>query len=255
MRALREITHKMHSPFRLMTWLGLMVFAITAVGAAAQPAPKELHHRLDTAAAESKHDVALTLDACGGGYDKALVDMLVQRRIPATIFVTKRWLDRNEAGTKALLAHPELFELEDHGTAHVPAVIGAGRRLYGMAGQPDAAHVQGEVSGAAQAIERVSGRKPAFFRGAGAAYDEESIRTIEAMGFRIAGFSVNADAGATLPSAAVAARLRTVQPGDIVIAHMNKPASGTARGFGLAIDELQRRGLRFVKLSQTPMRP
>jgi peptidoglycan/xylan/chitin deacetylase (PgdA/CDA1 family) len=242
-----------HRRFALLLFMAATAF--TAHGAAADDAPKELHHRLDTAGADAKHDVAITLDACGGGYDKALVALLVARRIPATVFVTKRWLDRNPAGARDLLAHPELFELEDHGTAHVPAVVGAGRRLYGMAGQPDEAHVRSEVEGAAQAIERIAGRKPAFFRGAGAAYDEASIRTIEAMGLRIAGFSVNADAGATLSASAVASRLRKVQPGDIVIAHMNKPAAGTARGFGLAIDELRRRGLRFVKLSQTPMRP
>jgi hypothetical protein len=32
----------------------------------------------------------------------------------------------------------------------VPAVIGAGRRVYGLAAEPDAAHLQAEVSGGAE---------------------------------------------------------------------------------------------------------
>jgi len=218
-------------------------------------APVEVHQRLQLAGDANRHDVAITLDACGGGYDADLISLLVARRIPATIFVTKRWLDRNTRGAAELLAHADLFELEDHGTAHVPAVVGAGRRLYGMAGEPDIAHLRSEVSGAANVIAQLTGQPPHFYRGAGAAYDSEAIQAIEAMGYRVAGFSVNADSGATLSTAAVAARLRAVQPGDIVIAHMNKPAASTAEGFAAALPELQRKGLHFIKLSETQLRP
>jgi len=217
--------------------------------------PVEVHQRLQLADDSHRSDVAITLDACGGGYDADLVSLLIARRIPATIFVTKRWLDRNPHGAAELLAHADLFELEDHGTAHVPAVVGVGRHLYGMAGEPDIAHLRAEVSGAADAIAHLTGQVPLFYRGAGAAYDTEALQAIGAMGYRVAGFSVNADSGATLSTAAVASRLRAVQPGDIVIAHMNKPAAGTAEGFAAALPELQRKGLHFIKLSQTQLLP
>ena len=218
-------------------------------------APVEIHQRLQLADGAHRYDVAITLDACGGGYDADVISLLVARRIPATIFVTKRWLDRNPRGAAELLAHADLFELEDHGTAHVPAVVGTGRHLYGMAGEPDIAHLRSEVSGAADAIAQLTGQPPHFYRGAGAAYDAEAVQTIEAMGYHVAGFSVNADSGATLSTAAVAARLRAVQPGDIVIAHMNKPAGSTAEGFAAALPELQRKGLHFIKLSGTQLQP
>lgn len=49
----------------------------------------------------------------------------------------------------------------------------------------------------------------------------------------------------------MARRLRQAKPGEIVIAHMNRPASGTARGLAAALPDLVGRGLTFVKLSQT----
>lgn len=235
------------APIVLSTLIGLLPGAASAL-------PRwgvELHDRLLQTADEKTPKVALTLDACSGAFDADLIATLVLLRIPATAFVTKKWLDRNPAGTAALLAHPELFELQDHGSAHVPAVIGAGRRVYGIAGEPDVAHLEAEVSGGAQAIQALTGRAPTYYRGATAVYDAQAMRTIQAMGYRIAGFSLNADAGATLPQAAIVSRLRAVQPGDVVIAHLNKPRGATAEALAAVLPELQARGYRFVTLSQT----
>ena len=151
--------------------------------------------------------------------------------------------------------HSDLFELEDHGRAHVPAILGSNRRVYGMLGSPDVVHLQAEVSLGAEAITRLTGRAPRYYRGATAMYDSAAIKTIQAMGYTIAGFSVNADAGATLPQAGVTARLRGVQAGDIIIAHMNKPAGSTAEGFAVALPELLTRGFRFVKLGDARLLP
>lgn len=236
------------------TALAALAGAAAPAGASVLPAwGVELHERLDAAAA-SQPEVAITLDACGGGYDAQLIRTLVALRVPATVFVTKKWLDRNPAGTAELLAHPDLFELEDHGTAHVPAVIGAGRRVYGISGQPDEQHLRDEIVGAARAIEALTGRAPTYFRGATAVYDAQALALIRALDYRVAGFSVNADAGATLPEAGIVARLRAVRPGDVVIAHMNKPAGATAEAFAAALPELLSRGYRFVLLSQRSLR-
>ncbi len=67
---------------------------------------------------------ALTLDACDGGFDADLIGFLIGNRIVATIFATKKWLDRNSAAVELLKAHSDLFDIENHGANHVPAVIG-----------------------------------------------------------------------------------------------------------------------------------
>ena len=196
--------------------------------------------------------MALTLDACSGAYDRRLIQLLVQHRVPATLFVTKRWLDGNRSAVHDMLQHSDLFEFENHGAQHVPAVVGpASQRLYGMKLQPDSEALRAEIAGGADAVRIATGRTPRYFRGAGAAYDSAGQTMVQALGYRIAGFSVNADAGATVPASVVALRLRKVQPGDVVIAHMNHPASGTAEGFARALPELLQRGVVFVKLSQS----
>ena len=83
--------------------------------------------------------VALTLDACGGQTDTRILSALVDNKIPATIFVTGIWLKRNAAAVEIMRAHPDLFELENHGGRHIPAVD-TPQKIYGIksAGSPDA---------------------------------------------------------------------------------------------------------------------
>jgi peptidoglycan/xylan/chitin deacetylase (PgdA/CDA1 family) len=233
----------------------LLVALLVACGSAAVAGPpQELHHRISPGqSAEAKPQAALTLDACGGAYDADLIGLLVRLRVPATLFVTQRWLNANPAAVAELLQHADLFEFENHGTHHVPAVLGFGQRLYGMAGVRDTAGMRAEVQGAADTIKRLTNRPPRYFRGAGAAYDAEAIAVINQLQHQVAGFSLNADGGATLPAAAVARALQRLQPGDVVIAHMNKPAGGTAEGFAAALPGLLQRGFQFVKLSQVQL--
>ena len=199
--------------------------------------------------------VALTLDACGGGYDARLIRFLVEMRIPATVFATRKWIERNPEGVTALRSHPELFDIEDHGANHVPAVIGLGRRVYGIAGSPDVAHLEKEVHDGAAAVEAVTGNAPLWYRGATAEYDPQALQVIVAMGYKVAGFSINADAGATLRREAIVARLNAAKPGDIIIAHMNKPGSDTAEGLASGLKALLARGFRFVTLREVDVRP
>jgi len=234
------------------TVASVFVLALPSHAAVTQGAERaraqEPHHRLDARAPGHERDVALTLDACGGAVDRPLIATLVRLRVPATIFMTRRWIDRNPGAVQELLAHPDLFELQNHGAAHVPAVVGG--KIYRMRGAASLAAVEHEVADGAAAVVRVGGTTPGWYRGAGAVYDLASEGLISKLGFRIAGFSLNADDGATLPAVSVARRLKRIKPGDIVIAHMNKPGSGTAAGFAAALPELQARGIVFVKFSQ-----
>ena len=133
---------------------------------------------------------------------------------------------------------------------HIPAVVGAGRKVYGIPGVAGVPQLRQEVLAGAGAIERVTGVPARWYRGATAEYDEQAAEEIRHMGFRIAGFSVNADAGATLKKPQIIERLRHVRDGDIIIAHMNKPASDTAEGLIVGLVELQQRGLVFARLDQ-----
>jgi peptidoglycan/xylan/chitin deacetylase (PgdA/CDA1 family) len=220
--------------------------------AIAQTRPTEIHDRIGQADIATRQ-VALTLDACSGAFDEDLILFLIRNRIPATLFVTKKWLDKNPRGLAILKKNLDLFEIEDHGENHIPAVIGAGRKVYGITGEPDVIHLRREVLEGARAIERATGVAPHWYRGATAQYDRKAADEIRRLGFGIAGFSVNADAGASLKRAQVLDRLRHVRGGDVIIAHMNKPVGDTAEAMSDGLIELRRRGLVFVRLDQVDL--
>jgi peptidoglycan/xylan/chitin deacetylase (PgdA/CDA1 family) len=236
------------------TILAVCLSFVSSIGfAAPHGMPIEVHQTLITQNAEGKI-VALTLDACGGSFDADIIQYLTAQKIPATIFVTQKWLNKNPAAFAELKSRNDLFDIEDHGARHVPAVVGRGRQVYGIPGSPDMESLKQEVSGGADAIEKLNGTKPRWYRGATAEYDRAAIDTIKGMGYQIAGFSVNADAGATLSQASIVKRLKSVKNGDIIIAHMNKPRSASAEGLSEGLSWLTSRGFRFVKLNQYAVR-
>lgn len=192
--------------------------------------------------------VALTFDACGGRTDHRILDMLVSQRIPATIFVTGLWLRHNASSLALMLAHPDLFEIENHGARHVPAVD-RHAVIYGIpaAGSPDAVRL--EVSGGAAAIRTAAGVTTHLFRGATAEYTASSMALIRSMGFGIAGFSIAADGGGLLGVAATARKFEAARNGDVLLAHINKPGNPAGLGVVKGVLALKARGYRFVRLA------
>ncbi len=194
-----------------------------------------------------KPTVALTLDACPGAFDERLARALADNAIPATIFVTTPWMRRNPTGLAFLLAHRDLFSLQNHGDRHLPPVLGS-RTVYGLkpAGTLDA--IRTEVALGSAAVAAASGEIPKWYRGAAALYSPEALAPIRQMGFGIAGFSLSADAGASLPAATVAARIAKARDGDVIIGHVNQPLRPSGAGIAAGVVTLKRQGMAFVRL-------
>jgi peptidoglycan/xylan/chitin deacetylase (PgdA/CDA1 family) len=191
--------------------------------------------------------LALTFDACpGGGYDDALVDTLRRNRVPAVLFLNARWIDQHPDHAADLAADP-LFEIGNHGSRHVPLSV-TGRSAYGIPGTRSPAEVVDEVSAGRQRITALTGKPPTWFRPGTAHYDDVAVSIVHDLGERPLGFTVNGDAGATLPAAKVRANLLGAAPGSIVISHMNHPEGGTAAGYAAAIPQLRAAGWEFVPL-------
>lgn len=196
--------------------------------------------------AGSRPRVALTFDACSGKTDERILSTLIDNNIPATIFVTARWLKRNGAVFAILKARPDLFEIENHGAMHVPAVDRP-ISIYGIAAAGSAQAVEGEVAGGAAAIA-AQGVTPHWFRGATAKYTLSSIGQIRQMGFRIAGYSVNGDGGSLLGPSAAEKRIAAAKDGDVIIAHINQPTHAAGDGVVKGILDLKVKGFAFVQL-------
>lgn len=231
----------------------IMAMAIAPQSGGAEQPPIEIHARLAPRSGSIKM-VALTLDACSGKYDADLIEFLIQNRIPATIFVTKKWLNHNPFGLSVIKAHLDLFDVENHGEKHIPAVIGADKKIYGISGEPDLAHLRREVKEGARAIEDATGVAPHWYRDATGEYDAQAIEEIGKLGYKIAGFSVNADRGATSKKDAIRKRLEHAKSGDVIIAHMNKPDSETAEGLSAGLAYLLKAGFVFVRLDQVELK-
>lgn len=191
--------------------------------------------------------MALTLDACSGAVDMRILDALVGNDIPATIFATARWIAGNAPAVKLLLAHPDLFEIEDHGARHIPAIIGT-EKAYGLMPAGTAKGVFKEVMGGATAIAAATATTPHWYRGAAALYTQDALDLITSMGFRIGGFSLNADFGATAPQAVAAKRVADAVDGDVIIAHVNQPTHAAGAGVVEGVLALKAKGFRFVRL-------
>jgi peptidoglycan/xylan/chitin deacetylase (PgdA/CDA1 family) len=123
----------------------LLALVLASVLSFAQDKPIEVHNQL-APKMDAPMRVALTLDACSGKYDSDLIEFLIRNRIPVTIFATKKWLDHNPTGVTVIKAHLDLFDVENHGENHIPAVIGRGRKVYGIPGEPDLIHLRREVT-------------------------------------------------------------------------------------------------------------
>lgn len=235
---------------RLLTYGGALALA-GLIGTSAKRAEASedlLEPRLMLkSSTDGRRTVALTLDACPGGFDAKLISALTEWRVPATIFMTGAWIHSNPIGLAAILAHPDLFAIGNHGAHHVPAVLGE-RHIFGIKVAGDLPAIRDEVDRGEEAIMAATGAKPVWYRGATALYSPAALPAIEGMGFSIAGFSLNADMGASLPAAMVASRMQQAKDGDVIIAHTNQP--NRASGFGViaGVRALLDQDVRFVRL-------
>ncbi len=200
----------------------------------------------------SAPEVAMTLDACMGETDMRILGPLIDQRIPVTIFATRLWLDNNPAALKLLLAHPDLFSIQNHGAQHLAAVIGK-EDPYGVKACGTANGVFQEVVGGAQAVTAASGLKPGWYRDATALYTHDAIALIDSIGARIAGFSLNGDIGASVPADEAKARIAGARSGDVIISHINQPKRPSGAGVIEGLLVLKAKGVVFRHLDEVDM--
>ncbi|KHF41341.1 polysaccharide deacetylase family protein [Halalkalibacter okhensis] len=208
--------------------------------------------RIDT----DENVIALTFDACGGpygnGYDEALIDFLREKEIPATLFINERWILEHEALFLELAQDP-LFQIENHGTAHVPLSV-TGNSAWGIQGTNSPEEVEKEVIGNQETIRERTGQAPTLFRSGTAFYDDVAVEIVNDLGLQVVNFDILGDAGATFTAGEVHQAMMKATSGSIVLLHMNQPNSGTAEGVRLAVLDLQEQGYEFVTLADATLK-
>ena len=200
-----------------------------------------------------KNQIALTFDACGGSkksnaVDQKLFDFLIEQNISATIFVSSKWINANTEFFQKI-SKLENFDIQNHGTRHVPLSID-GKSIYGIKGTSSQFEITEEIMHNKNKIFELTNKNPIFFRSGTAFYDQESIKIAKSLDVKIVGFSIAADAGATLSQNQIFDNLKNTKPGAIILGHINHPESASAAGFILGIKYLKKQGFEFVKLSE-----
>jgi peptidoglycan/xylan/chitin deacetylase (PgdA/CDA1 family) len=218
---------------------------------------RELVRGVKTRLNTNQKVIALTFDACGGsprslGYDAKLIKYLENEKIPATLFISGRWIDTNRDIFMELSKNP-LFEIENHGLNHKPCSVN-GRSVYGIEGTKSVEEIFNEIELNALKIQALTGRKPKYYRPGTAYCDEIGVEVANALGYEVVNFNVRGDAGATYSKKQVKEALLHVPLSSIILMHMNHPESETAEGTMEAIRELKKKGFRFVQLSEYGVR-
>lgn len=195
--------------------------------------------------------LALTFDACGGpdgsNYDAELIDYLRANRIPATLFLSGTWIDKNLLVFKDL-AKDSLFLIANHGTEHKPCSVN-GKSAFNIKGANNIGEVIEEIEGNALGIKLLTGEKPKYYRSGTGYTDEICVGIANELGYEVVGFDIEGDKGATFSKNQIKNALLGVKPGSIISLHMNHPEGNTLKGLKEAIPILKNQGYNFVKLS------
>lgn len=208
----------------------------------------ELHMKLPISEEKTAPRVALTFDLCDGKTDYRILNTLIKNKIKATLFLTQRWIKSNPQNVALLKEHLDLFEIENHGEKHIPAVDNLSK-IYGLKTAGSLKNIYKEVYNGNKYIEKAGFPKTKWYRTAAARYSPSAIKLIEKMNYKIAGFSINGDEGTTLSREKVYQNFINARNADVIIAHMNHPEKSSGAGVVEGILFLKLKGYNFVKLS------
>jgi peptidoglycan/xylan/chitin deacetylase (PgdA/CDA1 family) len=187
--------------------------------------------------------VALTFDLCpvrgGAGYDQALVDYLTEHKIPATFFMSGRWIAKHDQQVKALLAVP-FFEVGTHGDvhAHLP--------MHSVEEQKQ------EILGPVRLLKAKYDHQATMFRPPYGEFNDDTVDVIRALGLQFILWNVvSGDPDPTLSTAQIDDRLaRFVRKGSVIVMHANGKGAHT-REVVEHLDQqlLSQRGLKPMTVS------
>ena len=190
--------------------------------------------------------IALTFDACGGAYDEELIQYLKDQKIPATLFISGKWI-HNHSDTLVKLAEIPIFDIANHGKHHKPLSV-KGAFAYGIPGTTSIEEVYHEVYDNHLKIKELTGHESKFFRSGTAYYDEIGVEIVEDLGEIVVNYNVLGDAGATFSANQIYESMILAEPGAIMLFHMNHPDSDVAEGVKRGIEALIEEGFEFVLL-------
>lgn len=189
-------------------------------------------------------NVAITFDACDGKTDQRILDFIKLEKIPVTLFVTAKWMNKNPKAIEFIKSNASLFKIENHGFNHLEAVESE-KGAYNLPTVKNEAGLVHEVLDDQVKIGKVFNVKPTYYRTAGALYDKESLKWLSHQNFKIAGYTIAADEGAKASEEEIVKNLSKVKKTDVILMHINHPDSHVYEGFRKGFQIMRAKGLTF----------
>ena len=187
--------------------------------------------------------IALTFDLCpvrkGAGYDKALIEYLIDHHIPATFFMSGKWIAKHDPEEEQLLG-VAFFEVGTHGEvhAHLPMHNADEQRM--------------EILGPVKLLSEHYAHDTVLFRPPFGEYNEVTVDVVKTLGLRLVQWNIESgDPDPSLSAEHILARIeKRAKAGSIVVLHANGKGKHTRQIVErLTADILPRKGLKPTTVS------
>jgi peptidoglycan/xylan/chitin deacetylase (PgdA/CDA1 family) len=167
-----------------------------------------------TSGPQSCPGVALTFDLCpvrnGAGYDQPVIDYLIEHKIPATFFMSGKWMTKHDEQVKALLQIP-FFEVGTHGDVH------AHMPFHSADEQKE------EILGPVRLLKTRYGHEATLFRPPYGEFNDVTVNVVRALNLQFILWNVvSGDPDPTITALQIEGHLkRSVKKGSVIVMHAN----------------------------------
>ncbi|HVJ50348.1 polysaccharide deacetylase family protein [Desulfitobacterium sp.] len=188
-------------------------------------------------------EIGLTFDISWGEQTaEPILDILKQKEIHATFFLSSPWASKHEALIKRMVA--EGHEIASHGNRHVDLNTLSPSEL------------EKEILTSQEVLEKISGQKISLLRPPNGAYDNKVISISQKLGYRVIQWSVDSlDWKRPGPEAVINNVMKGIrnghgaQAGDIILFHASDSAPDTIKALPVVIDSLRNKNYALVPIS------
>lgn len=180
-------------------------------------------------------------------YDSDLINILIQTKTKATLFMSGLWIESYHDTAKNLAKNP-LFELGNHTYSH-PAFHNA---CYGLTQVRDD-QKSGEIIKTQKLLKTITGFDNKLFRFPGGCYSEDDLDLVSKTGEIAIQWDVAAQDGFNGDTEQIISNVvDNVKNGSIIVMHMNGYPNEpeTAHALPIIITALKEKGFEFVTVSE-----
>ncbi len=216
--------------------LGVVAFVLVSTSG-------PIHAQVIRAGAAACPAVALTYDLCpvrtASGFDAELVDFLIEHKIPATFFMSGRWMLKHDGEVKKLLAVP-FFEIGTHGDVHAHLPM------------HEADEQRREILGPVRLLKTKYGHETTMFRPPYGEYNDLTVEVVKGLGLRFILWNIESgDPDPTLTADAILGRVqKRLKPGSVIVLHANGKGKHTREvSEALVTTVMPQKGLKPLTVS------